>query len=157
MGKAPYSMACDTFSNIVQLAKTIETKSSDVVGFGLASKPLVGASQDELWKAMLFAMRNPAECGLKVDSVAIRDLKGCMQRSMRLLEKSGKPTVTDNIRVLEQAQEIIYRPVTGGQVGEEERVFALRTDPMRLEMFTRHSKDGMRLDWQAPCAVANEI
>merc|ERR1712038_1409174 len=155
--KAPYSMACDTFSNIVQMAKTIETRSSDVVGYGLASKPLSGASQDELWKAMLYAMRNPAECGLKVDGVAIRDMSGCMQRSMRLLEKSGRPTVTDNIRVLEQAQEITYRPVTNGQEGEEERVFALRTDPLRLEMFCRHSKDGMRLDWQAPCATANEI
>merc|ERR550532_1362003 len=155
--KAPSSMASDTFSNIVQIAKKIEKSSSDKVGYGLASKPLSGASQDELWKAMLYAMRTPAECGLKVDSVAIRDMNGFMQRSMRLLEKSGKPTVTDNIRVLEQAQEITYRPVTGGQEGEEERVFALRTDPLRLEMFTRHSKDGMRLDWQAPCAVANEI
>merc|ERR1719210_389233 len=132
---APYSMARDTFSKIVQIAKSIETKSSDVVGFGLASKPLSGASQDELWKAMLYAMRNPAECGLKVDSVSIRDMSGSMQRSMRLLEKSGRPTVTDNIRVLEQAQEITYRPVTDGQEGEEERVFALRTDPLRLEMF----------------------
>merc|ERR1719464_1757140 len=155
--KAPYNMACDTFSNIVQMAKTIETRSSDVVGYGLASKPLSGANQDELWKAMLFAMRNPAECGLKVDSVAIRDLNGFMQRSMRLLEKSGKPTVTDNIRVLEQAQEITYRPVANGQEGVEERVFALRTDPLRLEMFTRNSKNGMRLDWQAPLSVANEI
>merc|ERR550532_2675248 len=155
--KAPYSMASDTFLNIVQIAKTIEKSSSDKVGYGLASKPLSEASQDELWKAMLFAMRNPAECGLKVDSVAIRDMTGFMQRSMLLLEKSGKPTVTDNIRVLEQAQEITYRPVTGGQEGEEERVFALRTDPMRLEMFTRNSKNGMRLDWQAPLSVANEI
>merc|ERR1719195_215903 len=155
--KAPYSMARDTFTKIVQIAKTMETSSSDVVGYGLASKPLSEVSQDELWKAMLYAMRNPAECGLKVDSVAIRDMSGCMQRSMRLLEKSGRPTVTDNIRVLEQAQEITYRPVIDGQEGEEERVFALRTDPLRLEMFTRHSKDQMRLDWQAPCAVANEI
>merc|ERR1719189_1110789 len=150
-------MARDTFSKIVQLAKTIETKSSDVVGFGLASKPLIGASQDELWKAMLFAMRNPAACVLQVDSVAIRDLSGFMQRSMRLTGKPGKPTVTDNIRVLEQAQEITYRPVTNGQEGEEERVFALRADPLRLEMFSRRPTDGMRLDWQAPCAMVNEI
>merc|ERR1712026_368925 len=70
---------------------------------------------------------------------------------------SGKPTATDNIRVLEQAQEITYRPVTNGQEGEEERVFALRTDPLRLEMFNRHPTTGMRLDWQAPCAMAYEI
>jgi len=65
--------------------------------------------------------------------------------------------VTDNIRVLEQAQEITYRPVVNGQEGEEERVFALRTDPLRLEMFCRHSRDGMRLDWQAPRSMVNEI
>merc|ERR1712241_1577003 len=116
---APYSMARDTFSNLVQLAKKLQSKSSDVVGFGLASKPLSGGSQDELWKAMLFAMRNPAECGLKVDGVTTRDLNGCMQRSMRLTGKTGKPTVTDNIRVLEQAQEIQYRPVINGKEGRE--------------------------------------
>merc|ERR1712127_15071 len=155
--KAPYNMAQDTFTNMVQMAKTIETKSSDVVGYGLASKPISDSSQDDLWKAMLYAMRNPAQCGLKVDSVSIRDMSGYMQRSMRLLDKSGTPTVTDNIRVLEQAQEITYRPVTNGQEGLEERVFALRTEPLRFEMFSRLSTDGMRLDWQAPRAVATEI
>ena len=155
--KAPYDMALDTFSNIVRLAQKIETSSSDVVGYGLASKPIAGLSQDAAWKAMLYAMRNPAECGLKVDSVVIRGMSGCMQRSMCLIGKTGSPTVTDNIRVLERAHEITYRPVTNGQEGEEERVFAVRTDPLRLEMFCRHSKDGMRLDWQAPCAMATEI
>merc|ERR1711963_1010290 len=155
--KAPNSMARDTFSNIVQIAKTIESSSSEVVGYGVASKPLTGVKQDDLWKAMLFATRNPAECGLKVDSVTVRDMSGFMQRSKLLLEKSDKPTVIENIRVLEQAQEITYRPVRNGQEVEEERVFALRTDPLRLEMFSRNSKDGTRLDWQAPRAVANEV
>merc|ERR1719245_1066801 len=155
--KAPHSMARDAFANIVQIAKTIETSSSDVIGYGVASKPLSGVKQDDLWKAMLYATRNPAECGLKVDSVTIRDMSGFMQRSKRLLEKSDKPTVIENIRVLEQAQEITYRPVREGNEVEEERVFALRTDPLRLEMFSRNSKDGMRLEWQAPRATANEV
>merc|ERR1711963_532371 len=155
--KAPNSMARDTFSNIVQIAKTIETSSSDVVGYGVASKPLSGVKQDDLWEAMLFATRNPAECGLKVDSVTIRDMSGFMQRSKRLREKSEKPTVIENIRVLEQAQEITSRPVRDSKEVEEERVFALRTDPLRLEMFSRNSKDGMRLEWQAPRATANEV
>merc|ERR1712045_294891 len=112
--KAPFSMARDTFSNIVQLARKIETSSSDVVGYGLASKPLVGLSEDAAWKAMIFAMRNPGECGMKVDRVVLRDLSGFMQRSMRILEKPGSPTVTDNLRVNESAQEITYRPVVNG-------------------------------------------
>merc|ERR1712012_153444 len=110
----------------------VENSSSDVVGYGLGAKP------------------NPAQCGLKVDGVSVRDMTGYMQRTMRILEKPGSPTVTDNIRVMESAQEITYRPVDNNVESEEERVFALRTDPLRLEMFKRNSKDEMRLDWQAP-------
>merc|ERR1712129_646840 len=138
--------ARDTFSNIVQLAKKVQSSSSDVVGDGLASKPVTGMNQDALWKAMLYAMRNPAECGLKVDGVSVRDMTGSMQGSMRILDKPGSPTVTDNIRVIESAQEITYRPVNSDVESEEERVFALRTAPLRLEMFCRLSKDKMRLD-----------
>merc|ERR1712127_74674 len=58
--KAPIGVARDTFSNLVQLAKKMESSSSDVVGYGLASKAITGMSQDALWKAMLYAMRNPA-------------------------------------------------------------------------------------------------
>merc|ERR1712209_305907 len=105
-------------------------------------------SQDAVWKAMLFAMRNPAECGLKVNNVTVRDMSGYMQRTMCILDKPGSPTVTDNIRVIESAQEITYRPVINNQESEEERVFALRSDPLRMEMFCRHSRDGMRLQWQ---------
>ena len=155
--KAPYGVARETFSNLVQLAKQVQSSSSDVVGYGLASKPVTGTNQDALWKAMLYAMRKPAECGLKVDGVSVRDMSGYMQRTMRLLEKSGSPTVTDNIRVIESAQEITYRPVVNGAESEEERVFALRADPLRLEMFCRHSRDEMRLDWQAPRSICVPI
>merc|ERR1711992_230605 len=62
--KAPFAMARDTFSNIMQIAKKIEANSSDVVGYGLASKPITNMSEDTVWKAMLYTMSNPAECGL---------------------------------------------------------------------------------------------
>jgi len=148
--KAPNGVARDTFSNLVQLAMKVENSSSDVVGYGLASKPVTGVNQDALWRGMLYAMRNPASCGLKVDGVSVRDMRGYMQRSMRILDKPGSPTVTDNIRVIESAQEITYRPVVNNVESEEERVFALRADPLRFEMFCRNSRDEMRLDWQAP-------
>merc|ERR1712117_296134 len=60
--KAPYGKAKETFSNMVKLAKKVESGTSDTVGYGLASKPVTDMSQDSLWKAMLYAMRNPAEC-----------------------------------------------------------------------------------------------
>jgi hypothetical protein len=155
--KAPYQMAQDTFSNLVQVAKGMTSSSGATVGFGLASKPLDGMSQDAVWRAMLTAMRDPVGAGMKVDSVRVQDMSGYMQRSMRLLEKPGSPTVTDNIRVMEGAREILYRPVKNGQESEEERVFALRTEPLRFEMFCRHARDKMRFDWTAPRAVAISV
>merc|ERR550534_1477690 len=150
---APYQMAQDTFSNIVQLAKKIKSNSSDTIGFGVASKPL-SANQDSLWKAMLLAMRNPADAGLKVTNVNVRDMSGYMQRTMCIVDKPGSPTVTDTVRVIESAQEITYRQVISGRESGEERVFALRTDPLRFEMFCRNSGDGMRMDWQVPRSLA---
>merc|ERR1712110_1015611 len=128
--KAPFGVARDTFSNLVQLAKEIESSTSDVVGYGLASKPVTDSTQDALWRGMLYAMHNPAACGLKVDGVSVKDMQGYMQRTVRILEKPGSPTVTDNIRVIESAQEITYKPVVNGVESEEERVFALRKDPL---------------------------
>jgi len=160
---APASIARTTFENIVRMAKKLESKSADVIGFGLASKPMSGMTQDSLWKAMLFCVRNPDKCGMKVDTVRVKDVPGYMsnpgylQRSMRLLEKPGSPMVTDNIRVLENALEITYRPVDGAVESQEERVFALRSNPLRCELFCRNSKTEMRIDWQAPSAVGNEI
>jgi len=82
---------------------------------------------------------------------------GYLQRSMRLLEKPGAPTVTDNIRVFENALEITYRPVDGAVESDEERVFALRSNPLRCELFCRNAKTEMRIDWQAPRAVGNDV
>merc|ERR1719464_1314399 len=138
-------MASETFSNIVQLARQIETSSSDVIGYGVASKPIAGADQDAAWKAMLNTMRKPAECGLKVDNVSVCDKPGFMQRTMRLAGKPGSPFVTDNIRVNESAQEIAYRPVLDNTEGVEERIFALRTDPLRFEMYCRTRR--MKCAW----------
>ena len=61
----------------------------------MASKPVTGVNQDTLWKAMHYVMRNPAECRLKVDGESVRDMKGHMQRTMRILVKPGSPTTTD--------------------------------------------------------------
>ena len=155
--RAPYGMACDTFPNVVQMVRKIETSSSNVISYGLASKPIVGPNQDAAWKTMLTAMRKPAQCGLMVDKVSVCDMKGFTQRTMRLAGKPGSPSVTDNTRVNENAQEIAYRPVINNIEGNEEHIFALRTDPLRFKLYCRNSKDEMRLDWQAPRSIGNEI
>ena len=66
-------MTSHTFTNTAQLAERIETTSSDVVGCGLAAKPISRLSQDAVSKAMLTAMRNPTVSGKTVDQVRMID------------------------------------------------------------------------------------
>ena len=78
---------------LVQLAKQVQSSASAVVCCCLASKPVYGTNQGALWRAMLYALSKPAECGPKVDGVSKRGMSGYMQRTMRLLEEPGSGVV----------------------------------------------------------------
>lgn len=153
----PYSAAVDYFTKIVTEAKKIEKEHLDVIGYGISSKPSTGMDADCMWKSMLYCIRNPAKCGMNVTNVKITDNKGYMTRTMTLKDKPGKPTVTDNVYVDESAREIIYRTVAQGRESADERVFVVREEPLRMEMFSRHAKDHLRAHWTAPRGVATMI
>merc|ERR1711991_639309 len=78
-----------------------------------------------------------------------------MVRSMRLIPTNK--VSTDNIRVNEAAQEIIFRSVKGGVEGTEERVLALRTEPLRCEIHCREVSTEVRVNWKAPRATVGQI
>lgn len=156
---APYKIAQKTMSNLVALAKKIEGTENEVIGYGLSSKPMKGIPADNLWKAMLNCVRNPGKCGMNVSNVQVFDNVGYMTRFMTIRDKKNKPQVIDNVYVNEQAREIRYRVLELERGGEslDERVFAIRTEPLRCEMWCRHTKDQMRTHWTAPKAVAQEV
>ena len=84
---------------------------------------------------------------MPVDGVSFQEKAGYMVRSMRLIPTNK--VSTDNIRVNEAAQEIIFRSVKGGVEGTEERVLALRTEPLRCEIHCREVSTEVRVNWEA--------
>lgn len=157
--QAPYKVAVQTLTQIVTMAKKIESMDQEVIGYGISSKAMAGLSQDSLWKAMLFCIRNPDRAGMNVSNVKVFDNDHYMTRFMNLTDKKDKPLVIDNVYVDEESQEIKYRVLELKRGGEslDERIFAIRTSPLRCEMWCRHAKDELRVDWQAPKAVAQEV
>merc|ERR1712064_240072 len=87
--------------------------------------------------------------------VSFQEKAGYMVRSMRLIPTNK--VSTDNIRVNEAAQEIIFRSVKGGVEGTEERVLALRTEPLRCEIHCREVSTEVRVNWKAPRATVGQI
>ena len=69
--RAPYGMASDTFTNIVQLAEKIKTTRSHVVGYGLATTPISGLSQDTVQRPCSLPMHKPAGCERMVKQLSV--------------------------------------------------------------------------------------
>merc|ERR1711963_3269 len=118
-------------------AKRMDSAKPETIGYGISSGPQTGILQENLWKAMLFCVRNPARCGMNVKNVKI----------------------FDNDYTDEQSATIAYRRLELQRGGEalDEKLFAIRQAPLRMEMWSRHTKDQLRVDWQAPKQVALEI
>lgn len=150
----PYTVAKEAMSKYVSMAKEIEERQSDTVDYGMHTSP-VEYPHDAVWKAMVFWIRNPNGCGMKVDQVKVEDKKGHVLRSMRRI--SDNRVVTQHIRLNEGAQEILLRTVKKGEESNDECVLALRTEPLRCEFHCRSAKDEMRVLSKEPASSVQEI
>merc|ERR1712196_31 len=129
------------------MAKEIEERKSDTVDYGMCTSP-IEYPHDDLWKAMVYWINNPDGCGTQVDQVNVQDKEGFVTRSMRQI--SENKIVTENIRLLEDAQEILIRKVIDGVESKTEGVLALRTEPLRCEFHCRSTKTQMKKISKAP-------
>jgi len=150
----PCDVAQNTISRMVELAREIEESPSDVVGYGMVSKPMT-SSRDQVWRAMLSLLWRPADCGMPVDEVSFQQQNGYMVRSMRMIPTNK--VSTENIRVNEAAQEIIYRSVEGGVESTDDLVLSLRTEPLRCEIHCRNVATQIRMYWKAPRSTVGKF
>jgi hypothetical protein len=150
----PYKVAKETMSKFVSLAKEVEERQSDTVGYGMHTSP-IEYPRDDVWKAMIYWIYNPDGCGMKVDQVNVQDKQGYVSRSMRRI--SDNRVVTEHIQLNEGAQEILLRKVTNGVESNEKYVLALRTEPLRCEFHCRNARTGMKLTSKEPSCLVQEI
>lgn len=73
-----------------------------------------------------------------------------LARSM-IMKSTGK-RVEEHIYASERKGEMIYRLVDADSKAEtdDERVIAVKENPLLMEFFHRHVSDGFRMYWQAP-------
>jgi len=150
----PYNLAKDMMSKFVKMAKEIEEQHSDTVGYGVHTSP-IEYPHDDVWKAMVYWIYTPDGCGMKVDQLDVQDKEGYVFRSMRKI--SDNRVVVEHIRLNEGAQEILIRNVKKGIESNDERVFALRTEPLRCEYHCRNAKDQMKVISKEPASFVQEI
>merc|ERR1712206_3406 len=138
---APYKVATDVFTKLTDIAREFEAKQHGIVGYGMVSHAYT-CTKEKLWKAMSAVLRDPSRFGVKVDQVMCQDQPGFLKRSYRIIEG---------------AQELIFKTVKDGRESEIEHVWTLATNPLRCEMHGRKASDQMRVRWELPQEQANEI
>jgi len=119
------------------------------VGMGWTSPEVTSTTLDGLWAAMVYKARNPQKF-MDVSNVTVADRPGFIARSMTI-NPTGK-RAEEHIYANERIGEMIYRLVDADtkQETEDERVIAVKENPLRMEFFHRHVSDGYRVYWQAP-------
>jgi hypothetical protein len=152
--EAPYNVATDVFSKLTNIAKELESKTHDIVGYGMVSHPYT-CTKEKLWKAMAAVLRDPKRFGIKVDQVMVQDQPGFLKRSYRIISQNR--TKVEHVRVNEAAQELIFKTIKDGRESENEHVWSLATAPLRCEIHSRKASDQMRVRWELPHEQANEI
>lgn len=152
--EAPYKVATDVFTKLTNIARDLESKMNDIVGYGMVSQPYT-CSREKLWKAMLAVLRDPPRYGIKVDQYRIQDSKGFLKRAYRIISQNR--VKLEVVRVNEAAQELIFKTIKDMKESDVEHVWTLATDPLRCELHGRKVSDQMRIRWIFPHEQANEI
>ena len=116
-----------------------------VVGLGFRSEEIDGVAHDSLWRSMTESTREPARF-FACSDVAIKECKGIVQRTMTA---SGE-TYVEFIYFDEPYCEIVFRKRVNGSDTDVERVVALRTHPLQMELHQRNTADGFRVQWDLP-------
>merc|ERR1712064_69472 len=146
--------ATDVFTKLTDIAKELESKQHDIVGYGMVSQPY-SCGKQKLWKAMAAVLRDPTRFGIKVDQVMVSDQPGFLKRSYRIISQNR--TKLEHVRVNEAAQELIFNTIKDGKESDNENVWTLATNPLRCEIHSRKASDQMRVRWELQHEQANEI
>merc|ERR1712007_390414 len=152
--EAPFKVATDVFTKLTNIARELESKTHDIVGYGMVSHPYT-CSREKLWKAMLAVLRDPPRYGIKVDQFRIQDQPGFLKRAYRIISQNR--VKLEVVRVNEAAQELIFKTIKYQKASEVDHVWTLATNPLRCELHARKASDQMRIRWELPHEQANEI
>merc|ERR1719476_7160 len=90
---------------------------------------------------------------MDVTGVTVEDRRGFLWRTMTV--KANNKTVVEHIYCNERKGEMVYRVVDPRtrKESQDERVIAVRQNPLRMEFFHRHVSDGYRSYWRAPIKI----
>merc|ERR1712032_543046 len=139
----------DQSSSQAPMSPTTSTSSGEMVGMGWTSPTVTSTDLDGLWAAMVYSARNPDKF-TDASYVTVTDHPDFIACS--LINNSNGKRSEQHIYANEKTKEMIYRKVDPDtkRETEDERVIAVKENPLRMEFFHRRASDGHRVYWQMP-------
>merc|ERR1712032_1486404 len=139
----------DQSSSQAPMSTTTSTSSGEIVGMGWTSPTVTSADLDGLWAAMVYSARNPDKF-TDASNVTVTEHPDFVACS--LINNSNGKRSEQHIYANEQTKEMIYRKIDPDtkRETEDERVIAVKENPLRMEFFHRRASNGHRVYWQMP-------
>merc|ERR1712007_283117 len=141
----PITVVQDTATEVIANAMKLDETVESVVALGFHSDPIVEASHDDLWKALVCAARDPY-------FMVVAPLSSVNVQEGRYIERTVSSV--QRIYIREEVQEIVFRSVVNGVETQFERAIILRAHPVELELCERRIINGFRVHSKIPKAVA---
>merc|ERR1712032_336603 len=136
-------------SSQAPMGTTTATSSGGTVGMGWTSPTVTSTDLDGLWAAMVYSTRNPDKF-MDASNVTVTDRPDFIAHSITI-NPHGKLS-EEHIYANRVTGEVTYRTIDPDtkRAMEDERVIAIKENPLRMEFFHRRALNGHRVYWQMP-------
>lgn len=121
--------------------------SADKVSLGVESDAVSGCSEDHLWAALKQSICAPGDF-FPIEDLTYTETSGgytCREYMLRNQE-GGALRMREHCYTNLQTYEVRAVKLDGAYESDEENVFAIRREPLRLEFFTREVSSHKRLE-----------
>merc|ERR1712007_367034 len=140
----PITVVQDTATEVIANAMKLDETVESVVALGFHSDPIVEASHDDLWKALVSAARDPY-------FMVVAPLCSVNVQEGKYIERTVSSV--QRIYIREEVQEVVFRSVVNGVETQFERAIILRAHPVEFELCERRIINGFRVHSKIPKAV----
>merc|ERR550525_366059 len=83
----------------------------------------------------------------------INEYDGFVKRTYK--PRSSKEVISEKVTIFEELGEVVFCKLDNrGRDGDYERVIAVHTGPLRMELYERNTTDDMRVAWKEPYSTA---
>lgn len=150
----PKEHALKAVDAYIREAKRMDTEKPSIIGYGISSDPISNVAYDSLFIAIEKTIKDPSLADdIDPSYTKVSEHDGYVKRTYKLRDKAER--ISEKVTIFEEVGEVVFCKLTpNGRDGPVERVIAVHTGPLRMELYERETGSDLRKSWNEPYNTA---